>query len=113
MPKKDPNKPKGRTSAYAFFVADEREKAKKMGREIHFGTFSKECSQKWADLQGHAKVVYERKAEDDKERYQKEMSLYQDENDESGTEGRRRKKKKDKDAPKRAMLVHHSSPGRT
>ena len=102
MPRKDPNKPKGRTSAYAFYVQDEREKAKKAGKDIQFGTFSKVCASKWKDLSKDEKDKYERKAEDDKVRYQREMSQYHDDNDDAGPE-RRKKKKKDKDAPKRAM----------
>ncbi len=43
---KDPNKPKGRCTAYAFFIKASREEYK--GTDTpSFGDFSKMCSEKW------------------------------------------------------------------
>lgn len=49
MPGKDPNKPKGKTSSYAFFVATCREEHKKKhpGTSVNFSEFSKKCSERW------------------------------------------------------------------
>lgn len=46
---KDANKPKGRTSAYAFFVLYCREEHKKKspGTSVNFAKFSKTCSERW------------------------------------------------------------------
>lgn len=46
---KDPNKPRGKTSAYAFFVATCREEHKKKhpGTSVNFAEFSKKCSERW------------------------------------------------------------------
>lgn len=46
---KDANKPKGRTSAYAFFVLSCREEHKKKspGTSVNFAKFSKTCSERW------------------------------------------------------------------
>lgn len=46
---KDVNKPKGRMSAYVYFVQTCREEEKKRnpGGTVGFAEFSKECSEKW------------------------------------------------------------------
>lgn len=46
---KDPAKPRGKTSSYAFFVATCREEHKKKhpGTSVGFAEFSKKCSERW------------------------------------------------------------------
>ena len=48
-PKKADTKPRGRTSAYAFFVSTCREEHKKRHPEenVNFAAFSKKCSERW------------------------------------------------------------------
>lgn len=96
---KDPNKPKGRVSAYAFYVADRKAKAKAAGEAPEFGAFSKLCAEDWKDLTPEDKEPFEDKAAEDKQRYEREMQAYTP--DSKG--GRRGRKKKDKNAPKRAL----------
>ena len=47
--RKDVNKPKGKTSAYAFFVQTCREEHRKKHPEqsVNFAEFSKKCSERW------------------------------------------------------------------
>ena len=47
--KKDPNKPRGRTSGYAYFVQTCREehKRKHPNEQIVFTEFSKKCAKRW------------------------------------------------------------------
>ena len=49
MMRKDHNKPKGKTSAYAFFVQTCREEHRKKNPEqsVNFAEFSKKCSERW------------------------------------------------------------------
>lgn len=49
MAKGDPKKPKGKMSAYAYFVQTCREEHKKKSPEIpvNFAEFSKKCSGRW------------------------------------------------------------------
>lgn len=49
MMRKDINKPKGKTSAYAFFVQTCREEHRKKNPEqsVNFAEFSKKCSERW------------------------------------------------------------------
>ncbi|XP_064871071.1 high mobility group protein B2-like [Oncorhynchus nerka] len=49
MVKGDVNKPKGKTSAYAFFVQTcrEEQKIKQPDQSVNFAEFSKQCSERW------------------------------------------------------------------
>lgn len=115
MPKKDPNKPKGPTSAYLHYLQHRRQEAKDAGEKIDFSTFSQECSASWKDMGDDEKAVYFQQADEDKKRYQKAMESYvppAEDGDGGRKKGRKggkaTKKAKDKNAPKRAMLVTKS-----
>lgn len=47
--RKDPNKPRGKMTSYAYFVATCREEHKKKhpGTTVSFAEFSKKCSERW------------------------------------------------------------------
>ncbi|XP_036403454.1 high mobility group protein B3a [Megalops cyprinoides] len=94
MAKGDPRKPKGKMSAYAYFVQTCREEHKKKSPEIpvNFAEFSKKCSGRWKTMSGKEKAKFEEMAKQDKVRYDQEMMHYM-----PGKKG----KKKDPDAPKR------------
>ncbi|XP_041459290.1 high mobility group protein 1 homolog [Lytechinus variegatus] len=98
--KKDPNRPRGRMSAYAYFVQDRRSKAE---GQVNFTAFSKDCADKWRGMSDGEKRPYNDKSATDKLRYDREMSSYippmKDKNSKSG----RRRAKKDPDAPKRNL----------
>lgn len=102
---RDPNKPKGRTSAYAFFVKSRREHYQERGQQVKFTVFSKECADLWKDMGDSDKREFHEQAEEDRERYQREMADYKPPSDdeEGGRGHRRRRKKKDKNMPKRSM----------
>ena len=102
-PKTDPNKPKGRTSAYAFFVKEQRAQYKEEGKSVLFATFAKECSAKWKKLGAEDKEVYDDRALVDKDRYTQEMSDYVP--PQKSKRGRGGRKKKDPNAPKRPLYV--------
>ncbi|CBY34818.1 unnamed protein product [Oikopleura dioica] len=98
MPK-DRNKPRGRTTAYGYFVVDEKEKHAKAnpGVKINFGEFSKLCGQKWQTKSEEDRIEFEKKASEDKIRYEEEMASYEPP---AGTK-KTKKRKKDPNAPKR------------
>lgn len=104
----DPNKPKGRTSAYAFFVQGRRDFYKKKALDIKFTEFSKECSDLWKKMTDKDKREYHAKADEDKERYEEEMRNYvppAQDNSLRGVRqrGKKTKRKKDPNAPKRPL----------
>ncbi|XP_016097941.1 high mobility group protein B2-like [Sinocyclocheilus grahami] len=95
---KDPNKPRGKTSSYAFFVQTCREEHKKKspGTKVDFAEFSKKCSERWKTVSSKEKVKFEEMAKTDKVRYDREMKNYMPP---KGAKGG--KKQKDPNAPKR------------
>ena len=106
--KKDPNKPKGKMSAYAFFVQSEREairsRYKDSGKEgmPSLSELSKFCSEKWKCLDDSKKTPFLKLAADDKARYDEEMATYvPSEDDETPKKSRKRKRQVDENHPKR------------
>jgi len=99
MVKKDANKPKGKMSSYAFFVATCREEHKKKhpATSVNFAEFSKKCSERWKTMSGKEKSKFEDLAKTDKQRYDREMQDYIPPKGMGGKKG----KKKDPNAPKR------------
>lgn len=110
--KKDPNKPKGRTTAYAYFIQSEREAMRTRNKEDgtndtqSFAELSKFCSEKWKCLEDTEKVPFYKLAEADKYRYDQEMANYtpasEDEAEQSTPKkSRKRKRQADENQPKR------------
>ncbi|NXD82559.1 HMGB3 protein, partial [Halcyon senegalensis] len=102
MAKGDPKKPKGKMSAYAFFVQTCREEHKKKNPEVpvNFAEFSKKCSERWKTMSSKEKAKFDEMAKADKVRYDREMKDY--------GPAKGGKKKKDPNAPKRPPVL----PGR-
>ena len=74
------NQPRGRMSAYAFFVksCQEEHKLKHPNETVGFSKFSTECAKKWRDMNSDEKNKFILLAEKDKKRYDDELSEYQD-----------------------------------
>ena len=87
-------------SAYVYFVQHCREEHKKTnpGESVVFTEFSKECSAKWKTIAPKDKKMFEDMAKKDKVRYDREMKSYVP----TGDDGKRKRKTKDPNAPKRA-----------
>lgn len=84
-------KPKGKTTAYAFFVQEQKDEFQKANPEkkIVFGDFMKECGAKWRELEPEDKVPFEKQAAKDAKRWAREMEDY-----EPDDEPAKKKKKK-------------------
>jgi len=97
-PPKEMNKPKGRMSAYTFFVQKCRDEHRKAypNENANFSEFSKKCSEKWKTMTESEKSRFAAQAEVDKQRFEREMAVYQ-------PGEKRKKKKKDPLAPKRPL----------
>lgn len=95
------DKPRGRTSSYAFFVQKTKEdfKKKNPSKSLVFAEFSKSCSEQWKKMGDDEKKKFVQMAEKDKKRYDQEMSRYVP--PKGGKPAR--KAKKDPNAPKRAL----------
>jgi len=75
--KKDPNKPKGALSAYMFFNKDIRQQVIEDDPNASFGEIGKIIGQKWKELTAQEKKKYEKLALEDRERYKKQLSVYE------------------------------------
>ncbi|XP_074601480.1 dorsal switch protein 1 [Brevipalpus obovatus] len=100
---KGDNKPKGRMSAYAYFVQTCREEHKKKhpSESVVFAEFSRKCADRWKTMSDKEKQRFHQMAEKDKKRFESEMANYKPPKNEKG--GKRKKRVKDPNAPKRAL----------
>lgn len=100
MGRKD-GKPRGRMTAYAFFVQTCREEHKKKhpDEQVVFAEFSRKCAEKWKGMTSKDKKRFDDMAAKDKVRYEGEMANYIPP---KGAKGGKRKKK-DPNAPKRPL----------
>lgn len=108
------DKPKGKMTAYAFFVQTCREehRRKHPDENVHFAEFSKKCADRWKTMSDREKKRFYEMAELDKQRYAAEMKLYVPLEERKlaangatdKRSGRREKKRiKDPNAPKRCI----------
>ncbi|KAI3354101.1 hypothetical protein L3Q82_018653, partial [Scortum barcoo] len=95
--RRDPNKPRGKMSSYAYFVQTCREEHKKKHPDatVNFSEFSKKCSERWKTMSQKEKGKFEDMAKLDKVRYEREMKNY------IPPKGQKKKRFKDPNAPKR------------
>lgn len=100
MGKKDPNKPRGKMTAYAFFVQTCRQEHKKShpDEQVVFAEFSRKCAERWKDMNVKEKKIFNDMAGRDKDRYDREMKGYCPP---AGEGKKAQKRKKDPNAPKR------------
>lgn len=106
MPRGKSVKPRGRMTAYAFFVQTCRQEHKKKHPEenIVFQEFSKKCASRWKTMSDKEKKRFHEMAEKDKKRYDTEMQNYIPPKGEKPTgRGKKRKHIKDPNAPKRSL----------
>lgn len=105
MPKgRNDAKPRGRMTAYAFFVQTCREEHKKKHPDetVIFKEFSKKCAERWKTMSDKEKKRFHEMADKDKKRYDTEMQSYVPAKGEKGIR-KKRKQMKDPNAPKRSL----------
>uniref|UniRef100_A0A1L8DD76 Putative dorsal switch protein 1 n=1 Tax=Nyssomyia neivai TaxID=330878 RepID=A0A1L8DD76_9DIPT len=98
-------KPRGRMTAYAFFVQTCREEHKKKHPEesVIFAEFSRKCAERWKTMLDKEKKRFHEMAEKDKKRYDLEMQNYVPPKGTVVGRGKKRKQIKDPNAPKRSL----------
>ncbi|XP_047497917.1 high mobility group protein DSP1-like isoform X2 [Penaeus chinensis] len=97
------SKPRGRMSAYAFFVQTCREEHKKKhpDENVVFSEFSRKCAERWKTMTDKEKDRFYDMADKDKARYDTEMKGYR--GPRTPRVSRKRRNRKDPNAPKRAL----------
>lgn len=74
--KKDPNAPKRNMSAFFIYSNAVRPQVKEENPEAGFGDIAKIISKQYKALPEKELAIYQKKAVEDKERYQREMRIY-------------------------------------
>ena len=74
---KSPGAPKQPLSGYVHFLNFRRDSVRKEFPELSFAEISKKLAQEWSQLDAVEKQTYVKKAEEDKERYNREFAEYQ------------------------------------
>lgn len=101
---KDPNKPKRAMSPFFCYSQADRPNVKITHPEASFGDVARILSAQYKALTEKELKKWVKKAEQDKIRYQEEMKHYVPMEDPTG--GKRKKAKKDPNAPKRNMSAY-------
>lgn len=104
MPKskagKDPNKPKRGLTAFMWYSKERRGPIKTAEPTLAFGDIAKKIGVEWAAMKDGQKKKFEKLASKDKARYEEEMKDYTP--PEGGVPAKKKKRKKDPNAPKRS-----------
>ncbi|KAL7567414.1 hypothetical protein ACA910_021377 [Epithemia clementina (nom. ined.)] len=101
-PPKDPNAPKRAQNAFMYFSQEMRPKLKQEDPDMAMTDVGKKLGQLFRELSASEKEKYERKAENDKERYKKELGDYNksksndDDDDDDDDDSQKDKKPKGK-----------------
>ncbi|CAG0885226.1 unnamed protein product [Cyprideis torosa] len=100
----DPNRPRGKMTAYACFVKVCRDEHKKKHPDetVVFQEFSRKCAERWKTMSEAEKKRFKDMADEDSKRYDHEMQYYVPP-PQFATDMKKKKKKKDPTAPKRAL----------
>jgi len=101
--KKDPNAPKNPMSAYMFFSADKRAEVKEELGTTAVTEIAKRLGCIWRTMDETARVPYQGQANEDKLRYEREMSTFVPDPDWEKSAKKAKKAKKDPNAPKKPM----------
>uniref|UniRef100_A0A915CVU5 HMG box domain-containing protein n=1 Tax=Ditylenchus dipsaci TaxID=166011 RepID=A0A915CVU5_9BILA len=83
--KKDPNAPKKALSAFFFFSNEKRSMVQQEHPEFKVGQIAQELGKYWKALTDEQRQVYERRAAEDKARYDEEMRIFRQQNVPVGT----------------------------
>ncbi|XP_076042509.1 uncharacterized protein LOC143026280 [Oratosquilla oratoria] len=73
---RDPNKPKRALSAFFYYANEERARVRAANPDFSVGEVAKELGRQWNELTEDRKVKFERLAEEDRARYDREMTAY-------------------------------------
>jgi hypothetical protein len=104
---KDPNAPKKALSTWIFFTNDTRPKLKEENPDKSMTELTTMMSLMWKDISEEDKAPFNKMAEEDKERYKKDMEGYNSQTESSDSENdpdkvvKKVKEAKDPNAPKK------------
>jgi structure-specific recognition protein 1 len=101
--KKDPNAPKASRSAYNYFGQEMRGTMKAEDADLSFAEINKTLGERWKAVSPEEKERFEKLAAEDKKRHTREMASYTP--PKGSPAGKKKKPKKDPNAPKSALTT--------
>ena len=117
-PRKDPNAPKGPSGPYLHYSKTKVQELKNANEKLTHKDATKRCGELWNAMSDEEKAPFVKMAEEDKARYVEEREVYEREHADEirefeKLEGKRPKKAKDPNAPKRnCNAFMHFSPAK-
>jgi hypothetical protein len=99
---KDPNAPKKASTAFMLWSLASRPRIREQFPELGFADIGKKLGEEWALLDEKSKDHWQRQAEKDRERYEREQSAYLKSSALSG----KRRRRKDPNAPKQPLTAY-------
>ena len=108
--KKDPDAPKRPRTAFLLFSVDKREAVKSSNPQLQFGDIAKEVSTLWKSCRESEKQKYNNLANEDKQRYEREMEEYRaGEREKEDKRKAKKKAKSKKEKSKKKKKKHQQS----
>ena len=96
----DPTKPKGKITAYAYFIRHKHEQKNGDLANLPFSEFSKKCSNEWKDMTDDGRAPFIKMASEDRDRFCEEMKVWTANGGKAKAKAEK-KAKKDVNEPKR------------
>jgi hypothetical protein len=93
--KKDKDAPKRALTAYLFYSNAVRDQVKAANPGIQFGEVAQKISGQWKSITASEKSKYDKLAEKDKERYEKEKAAYEKAGGKSSSKASKKSKKEE------------------
>lgn len=72
----DPTRPKGKVTAYAFFIRHKHEEKDPALANLPFSEFSKRCSDEWKGMPEEGRAPFIQLAREDKQRFDEEIGVW-------------------------------------
>lgn len=104
--KKDPNAPAKAKTSYIIYCMDMRKGVKDKHPDMKATEITSKLGKMWNDLSDAKKAVYNKKAAEDKKRYEHEMESYTPPENSGDDAASGKKRKKDPNSPKKPLSAY-------
>merc|ERR1712176_653330 len=104
----DSTKPKGKITAYAYFIRYKHEQKDSELANLPFSEFSKKCSNEWKDMDDSGRAPFIKMASDDRVRFNEEMKVWTQNGGKARAEKRAKRDINEPKRPKTAFFIFSS-----
>lgn len=103
---KDPNAPTKAKTSYILYCMDMRQSVKDKNPDMKATEITSKLGKMWNALSDNKKSQYNKKAEEDKKRYEQEMESYTPPENSGGDSAAGKKRKRDPNSPKKPLSAY-------